>query len=240
MGSLGNRTFQGLGLSPEVARRLDDLIQQISTNQTQIQAATEATLSKADVTALAAAAAKSAINTPGTVLNITNATGQSATPQPASIPVVSSFPAGPKAGQAVYFQNSIWIWSGSAWLPDGGLALIAHDTATLTLTSAYQDIVGLTVTLARAGLWLIHGHIGFALTGGSGAGFLQLNAGGSPQTPTAPQVAYLSTGVISTSQSWLYTASPGAVAKLQAKSASGGGTTDSAHTGSISAVWIHG
>jgi hypothetical protein len=43
--SLGNRTFQGFGLHPEVARRLDDLVKDIASLKQQMatQAATTST-----------------------------------------------------------------------------------------------------------------------------------------------------------------------------------------------------
>jgi hypothetical protein len=60
--SLGNKSFQGHGLHPEVARRLDDLVKGISSNSTQIDALQKSAVTPAQVQETAAAAANSAVS----------------------------------------------------------------------------------------------------------------------------------------------------------------------------------
>ena len=83
MGTLGNKTFQGTGLSNDVIRRLDDMLRALSSQSTSIGALEANSLTRQQADSLyGERAVQSILSTPGTVLNITNATGVSATPQP--------------------------------------------------------------------------------------------------------------------------------------------------------------
>jgi len=134
-------------------------------------------------------------------------------------------------------------WSGSAWveITQGNLAQIAYATAALALTGAFQDVVGATITLTRAGRHLITCCFDFSFTAGDNGFSLvgQLLADGAAQ---AQQVTIQSTGNANfmAPQQWLYTpTATGKIVKLQAKKLGGGGTSSANNPGtSISAVWI--
>jgi hypothetical protein len=120
----------------------------------------------------------------------------------------------------------------------------AVESSQLVLTTSYQDIPGLTLTLSRAGTWVITGCESFGLLATNGGAFMQLVAAGTPQSPFAPPVSANGSGsaLYATSQTWVYAAAVNDIVKLQAKSGSGGGftyTTGSAETGTLTAVWLH-
>ena len=75
MGALGNKSFQGLGLPSDLARRLEDLARHASANQSGIADLKSTAIDASTANTIAEAAAK---RTLGTVLNITNATGVAA------------------------------------------------------------------------------------------------------------------------------------------------------------------
>ena len=117
MPGLGNRSFQGLGLPSDLARRLEDLARQISANQSDVATLKSSAIDAPTAATIAHSVAQKIATS--TVLNITNATGVAGTPQPASIPTVTSLPlasASAVVGTAVIFENDIWTWSGSAWI----------------------------------------------------------------------------------------------------------------------------
>ena len=80
MSGLGNRTFQGQGLKPDVARRLDDLARSVT--------AVEEKAKTAQTTAVAAvvkATTSSVVPAQTTeVINVTNSTGGSSSAPPAA------------------------------------------------------------------------------------------------------------------------------------------------------------
>jgi hypothetical protein len=132
----------------------------------------------------------------------------------------------------------LYRWSGSAWieLTPANDAQIAYATGSLALTSAYQDIPGATITLARAGRYLISASFELAqITSGRVVGALSAN--GSVQAPVA--VLDFTAGITANvGQQWIYTA--GAVSQavqLQAKFVTGTGSAQAANT-SIAALWI--
>ena len=100
MSGLGNRTFQGQGLKPDVARRLDDLARAVT--------AVEEKAKTAQTTAVAAvvkATTSSVVPAQTTeVINVTNSTGGSSSAPPAAIPKVSSPPA---AATTLAFEGSL-------------------------------------------------------------------------------------------------------------------------------------
>lgn len=120
---------------------------------------------------------------------------------------------------------------------------IAYASASLTLTNAEQDVVGATITLNRAGRYIIHAVFDM-VEGGAGdvgqnlVGYLR--ADGATQS----QVAIMFTTALNMratiAQQWTYTpAAAGKIVKLRAAKLAGTGasTVSITHT-SISALWI--
>jgi hypothetical protein len=146
MSSLGNRTFQGFDLKPDMARRLDDMLRSVASTSDGLTSLQASAITEAQAKAIAAAEARTALQTPGVVLNITNAIGTAGSPQPALIPTVTTLPpgAGSSIGQAVIYQNDIWVWSGTAWVM--AVNLILSDTHAHRLTN-YNPASLVSVTL---------------------------------------------------------------------------------------------
>lgn len=122
-------------------------------------------------------------------------------------------------------------------------ALYAKASATLTLTTSYVDIPSCTVTLNKAGVWLILGVANCNYGGGNDTAILvQLLANGAAQTGLIQSFLTAASGNVANGpQTWLYTtANTTDVAKLQAKKNTG--TTGTSFTGAdstITAVWLH-
>ena len=73
MPSWGNRSFQGLGLPPDLSRRLEDIARQVAANQSDVASLKTSAIDAPKAQSIATAAAQQAVST--TVLNISNATG---------------------------------------------------------------------------------------------------------------------------------------------------------------------
>lgn len=125
-------------------------------------------------------------------------------------------------------------------------AQIAYASGNLTLvTATYNDMPGVTLTLARAGTYLISGHFSFV---GIGAGdTVQFGLGRMVANGTVQAGAVVFGVLVNVAQSeigiatqqWLYTAaSAGLVVKLQATKSGGTGTSNTDLNSSISAIWI--
>lgn len=136
-------------------------------------------------------------------------------------------------------------WSGTAWveLTQANDMQLAHASASLSLSNSFQDVASATLTLNRAGRYLITGTFDLLLAGAGDAGQTligQLVADGSAQAELA-QVVSTATGTRwMASQQWSYTpAAAGKVVRLQAKRNAGTGssTCNHPHT-TISAIWI--
>lgn len=124
-------------------------------------------------------------------------------------------------------------------VPHGGLQ--ARASSTLTLTTTFADIPGCSVTLDRAGRWLIEGVFDFFAEGGAGTDAAgRLVVGGTAQTPFARAVAASGWWAGTVAQSWLITGvTAGTVAKLQAAKAGGAGTSEVRATNTcITAIWL--
>lgn len=145
--------------------------------------------------------------------------------------------------------------NGSALIADSSQALgvrwgaaasiqIANASASLTLTTSFQDVAGATLTLPKTGTYLLHAVFDFVGQGAgdSGANFLgQLVANGSAQTGFATFRAEFAAAARGTvTQQWMYTAGTiNQVVQLQANKGSGTGTSIAAATHTrISALWV--
>lgn len=126
---------------------------------------------------------------------------------------------------------------GGAASPD---ILRAAASADLALTTTAQDVTGATVTLDKAGLWLVVGVFDVDVTAtGGGPALGRLNAGGVVQSSDA--VLGDPVERASVTQVWKYNAAVNDVAKLQAlKSVAGGTITVKATNTSITATFIGG
>jgi len=104
----------------------------------------------------------------------------------------------------------------------------AAASGNLTITNAYQDVVGATVTLGPAGVYVILGNFEFGGTSSAAPGVLtgQIVVDGVAQAPLA--VAQLAPSVVDVRMAGtmciVTTASAGLVAKLQAKNSAIEGT----------------
>lgn len=144
----------------------------------------------------------------------------------------------------------LYRWSGAAWVNQtaaptlGNVIVFASATASLTLTTTFQNITGATVTLPRAGRYLIHAVFDCVgnLAGDSGATILgQLVVNGVAQPALATfraEFAGAARGTIT--QQWVYQAAgAGEIALLQANKSGGtGGSLVAASHSGISALWV--
>ena len=129
--------------------------------------------------------------------------------------------------------------------PVGGDAQFAAASSSLALTTTPANIPGAMLTLARAGLYLIHAIFDFTLTTGDGGMTLTgtLVANGVAQAAVASFCADAPTAVSPralVAQQWLLqAAAAGQILQLQANKSGGTGTSQARnrHT-SLSAVWI--
>ena len=132
MPALGNQTFQGTGLTNDVIRRLDDMLKRLSSAGDQLNSLSQSALTKAEASALyGPAAVQKILATPGTVLNITNATGVTGTSQPTLFGThaqrVSSLNAPSKYAAGTLFvetdREAIYQIQSGAWHYIGGAIL---------------------------------------------------------------------------------------------------------------------
>jgi hypothetical protein len=139
-------------------------------------------------------------------------------------------------------------WSGTAWAEttQGNDAQIAYASGNLVLgagVGAIADVPGATLTLNRAGRYLINGVFHMQEVGVGDIGQQLVGVGtfdGTPQTQVAIMVGGAQFDQGTVSQQWLYApATAGKVVKLRGYKAAGGGgsTINTPHTG-ISALWI--
>lgn len=131
-----------------------------------------------------------------------------------------------------------FIWSGTVWAEvtaAGNTIQVAYGTTGLTLTTATQNVPGCSLTLAKAGQYLIAGVFDFAA---ADAGVF-LIGGLSGQTPAAIFMTPATSGRVSVTQQWVVSASAGSVVQLTASKTGGTGTsgTGGIHT-SITAMWV--
>jgi hypothetical protein len=143
-----------------------------------------------------------------------------------------------------------FIWSGTAWVETtppaatpANLALLSIASANLTLTLTPQNVPGLSLTLPRAGVYLITGVFYFSLVAGDAGATLvgQFSANTSSVAALANFIVGATTVQIAATvtQQWLYTATAGQVITLQAYKSSGTGTSNvAASHSSISALWV--
>lgn len=116
-------------------------------------------------------------------------------------------------------------------------------TSGLTLTTTYTDIPGVTLTLTKAGKFIITAHVNFGkdIVNDSGqVGFYRLVFDGSAQTGE-PSVDFAGANSEFVSWEWSVTAATTAkVVKLQAKKSGGTGTSGIPHPQAmISARWYN-
>jgi len=125
-----------------------------------------------------------------------------------------------------------------------GLIVFANATASLTLTTTFQTIVGTSITLPRAGKYLIQATfdligIGAGDTGANLAGQLLVNGVAQPAQGIF-RAEFTAAARATVAQQWVYQAvTAGQTALLQAAKSSGTGTSiaGNPHT-SISALWV--
>lgn len=144
-------------------------------------------------------------------------------------------------------------WSGVAWVEvtPANDVQIAYASGSITFTgTTVLDVTGATLTLNRAGRYLIIGVFGF-LGVAADFGTYLLGVLSTDGTDQAQKAYWYQPGVsvptsfstaVSASESWIYTApTAGKIVKLRGvKGATGGGNTSSIitpHT-SITAIWI--
>jgi hypothetical protein len=144
-------------------------------------------------------------------------------------------------------------WSGTAWTsltpaapptpPLDNLALLVKASASLTLTTSPVDIPGCTLTLARAGKYLVIGVYYFTLTSiDAGATLVGRFSGDTSYVAALSDLITGTTTVqisATVSQQWLYTATAGAVVTLQAYKSAGTGTSSvSGNHTTMMALWV--
>jgi len=140
-----------------------------------------------------------------------------------------------------------FIWSGTAWVETTqtqGDAQIAYANGSITLTGSPTAIPGASITLNRAGRYLITGNYTFVVigTGDLNQGMRgDMVANGVGQAGTVLATAPASPTYLQASQQWMYTAvAANQVVFLRGyKDAAGTGTSQAISPfTSISAVWI--
>jgi hypothetical protein len=137
-----------------------------------------------------------------------------------------------------------FMWSQSAWVEitpaQDNLALLSTATASLTLTTSAQAIPGTTLTLSRAGSYLVHGVFYFNFASPDAGNTLVGSFSGAGPAVAALNLTGAGIGIGATvAQQWLYTATAGATVFLQAYKSGGAGSSNTVatHT-SISAIWL--
>jgi len=147
--------------------------------------------------------------------------------------------------------TQFYRWSGTAWTnltpaapPLDNLALLANASAGLTLTTSPQNIPGASLTLPRAGKYLVTGVFYFTLTAAdAGATLVGQFSGNTSYVAALSDLISGGTTTVQVSatitQQWVYTATAGQVVNLQAYKSSGSGSSSVAgnHT-SIMALWV--
>lgn len=140
-------------------------------------------------------------------------------------------------------QQKGYYWSGSAWVAtvQAGDVQLVWASANVTLTTADQTVPGASLTLNRAGRYLITGNFCFQVAAAdAGIGMHgSLYANGSAQ-PNSVFVTVSGGQYLMGSQQWIYTAAAsGQTAYLAARKDGGaGGTQAVSPFTSISALWV--
>jgi hypothetical protein len=151
----------------------------------------------------------------------------------------------------IYFATDTaqeFRWSGSAWVEvsaPGNEVQRAFASGSLSLVAGVDnDVTGATLTLNRAGKYLIIGCFDFLVSSlDTGVGMIgKLMADGVTQTGVAYYISQTAAERSVVSQVWFYNAATaGLIAKLRAQKLAGGGTSScvgGASTTGITAVWI--
>jgi len=147
--------------------------------------------------------------------------------------------------------TQFYRWSGTVWTnltpaapPLDNLALLANASAGLTLSTSPQNIPGASLTLPRAGKYLVTGVFYFTLTAAdAGATLVGQFSGNTSYVAALSDLISGGTTTVQVSatvtQQWVYTATAGQVVNLQAYKSSGSGSSSVAgnHT-SIMALWV--
>lgn len=147
---------------------------------------------------------------------------------------------------AAPYANRQFLWSGTAWVevtPQSNTAQIASASAALTLTTTPQNIPGATLSLTKAGTYLIIGVFYFYFDLGDNNATLlgALTPAGGPVA--ALVVANTATPTVDISatvtQQWIYSTAGPVSVSLQAYKSLGTGTSraQATHT-TISALWV--
>jgi hypothetical protein len=132
-----------------------------------------------------------------------------------------------------------FIWNQTAWVETttaaGSTTQIAYATATLPLTTTAQPVPGCSLTLARAGTYLVIGVFDFSASLDANIPFLGTLNGQSKyaifSTPS-PE------GRVTLGQQWKITVSAGAIINLVVNKTGGTGASFTDTHCSISATWI--
>jgi hypothetical protein len=136
-----------------------------------------------------------------------------------------------------------FVWPGSAWqetTANDNTAQIAYASATLTLTTTAQTVPGTTLTLAKAGRYLVIGVFYFYFSSVDQGNTLVGSFQGMGSVAAFVISATNVTAGGTVAQQWLYTAAaPNAPVSLAAYKSGGTGTSTllATHT-SISAIWL--
>jgi hypothetical protein len=142
-----------------------------------------------------------------------------------------------------------FIWNQTAWVEATGeanVALFAAASISMTLSTGITDVAGATVTVTKAGRYLILAVFDFFLAGAGDIGQTFtgfFNFGGSIDGRTAVLIPQYASGALgnraTVAQQYYNTFTAGTVLKLQAQKNGGTGvSTVSAPNTSISALWV--
>lgn len=136
-----------------------------------------------------------------------------------------------------------FMWSQTDWVETtatDNIALLANASSSLTLTTTPQAVPGTTLTLPRAGRYLVHGVFYFSYSSTDQPNTLVGSFSGNATGVAAMSLSATNVSIGATvTQQWLYTAAAGASVFLQAYKSGGAGnsSTVATHT-SISAIWL--
>jgi hypothetical protein len=129
-------------------------------------------------------------------------------------------------------------WTGSAWTettPASNTVQLAYLTTALTLTTSAQNIPGCSLTLAKAGTYLVVAVYDLVCANDATS---YLIGGMVGQTQVAVFLTPSATGRATVSQQFLVNASAGFTAQLTAWKSGGTGTSTADVRSSISALWV--
>lgn len=141
----------------------------------------------------------------------------------------------------------IYDTGGSNWRPRiiDNSHLEALASASLTLTTTFQDVTGASLTLNKDGLWVIFADVMYIAANGDSQLRTRLDVGGTVQTGEIYGGIIGATGATTNQAShkhWYYQNSGSTVAKLQSAKDAGSSSSVVSGAGSqtkISAIWLH-